>query len=76
MPRFYFNVNGDDFHWTDVVGRHCADLAAARREAAAIAGEMITSSLMAGRLPEDAMIEVEDEGMRPVLEMRLRHAAC
>jgi hypothetical protein len=75
VPRFYFNVNGDEFHWTDLVGRRCDDLVAARREATAIAGEMITSSLMAGKLPEDAVIEVEDESMRPVLEMRLRHAA-
>jgi hypothetical protein len=76
MPRFYFNVNGDDFHWTDLVGRRCADLVAARREATLIAGEMITSSLMAGELPKDAVIEVEDETMRPVLEMPLRLAGC
>jgi hypothetical protein len=75
VPRFYFNVNGADFHWTDLVGLRCADLSAARREATRIAGEMITSSLMAGELPRDAVIEVEDEAMRPVLEMPLRHAA-
>ena len=75
MPLFYFNVNGGDFHWTDLVGRRCDDVFEARREATRLAGEMITSSLMAGKLPDDAVIEVEDESMRPVLEMRLRHAA-
>ena len=74
VPKFYFDVNGADFHWTDLVGRCCADLA--RREATLIAGEMITSSLMAGKVPHDAVIEVEDEAMRPVLELPLRHAGC
>jgi hypothetical protein len=76
VPRYYFNVQGADFNWTDLVGRRCADIVAARREATLIAGEMITSSLMAGKTPDDAVIEVEDEAMRPVLEMSLRHAAC
>jgi hypothetical protein len=76
MPLFYFNVDGETYHWTDVVGRSCRDVNAARDEARRLAAELVSSSLLAGQAPEDALIEVEDQNMRPVLEMRLRHAAC
>ena len=76
MPLFYFNVDGGTYHWTDVVGKSCSDIGAARAEARRLAGEMVASSLLAGRLPDDATIEVEDQNLRPVLEMKLRHAAC
>jgi hypothetical protein len=75
MPLFYFNVDGGTYHWTDVVGKRCRDMAAARTEARRIAAEMVSSCLLAGRSPDDAIIEVEDQNLRPVLEMRLRHAA-
>jgi hypothetical protein len=83
VPRFYFNVNGGDFHWTDVVGRRCTDLVAARSGATVIAGEMITS-LAAGEMLEDAAIEVEDQwsaaGARGALAPRrllnIRVKAC
>jgi len=75
VPLFYFNVNGGTYHCTDLVGRNCRDIGAAHREAHRLAAEMITTSLIAGQVPEDAIIEVEDEDMRPVLEMRLSHAA-
>ena len=76
MPLFYFNVDGGTYHWTDIVGKSCRDVTAARAEARKLAAEMVSSSLLAGRVPDDALIEVEDQNMRPVLEMRLRHAAC
>ena len=76
MPLFYFNVDGGTYHWTDVVGKSCRDISAARAEARRIAGEMVASCLLAGRVPDDATIEVEDHNLRPVLEMKLRHAAC
>ena len=75
MPIFYFNVNGDTFHWTDVVGKRCNDMLAVRREAHRIAGEMVSTSLIAGRVPDEAMIEVEDEDLRPVLALPIRYAA-
>ena len=75
MPLFYFNVDGGTYHWTDVVGKSCRDVNDARAEARRLAGEMVSTSLLAGRLPDDAVIEVEDQNLRPVLEMRLRHAA-
>jgi len=75
MPLFYFNVDGGTYHWTDVVGKSCSDVGAARAEARRIAGEMVASCLLAGRMPDDATIEVEDQHLRPVLEMKLRHAA-
>ena len=75
MPTYYFNVSGGSYHCTDLVGRNCRDVGAAHREAHRIAAEIIATSLIAGRVPEDAIIEVEDEDMRPVLEMRLVHAA-
>lgn len=75
VPTYYFNVNGGSYHCTDLVGRNCRDVGAAHREAHRIAAEMITASLIAGRVPDDATIEVEDEDMRPVLEMKLTHAA-
>ncbi len=76
MPLFYFNIDGGSYHWTDVVGRSCRDVGAAREEARRLAAEMVASSLLAGRVPDDAIIEVEDQNLRPVLEMPLRHAAC
>ncbi len=76
MPLFYFNVDGGTYHWTDVVGKPCKDVAAARAEARQIAAEMVASCLFAGRVPDDATIEVEDQNLRPILEMKLRHAAC
>lgn len=76
MPMFYFNVEGEKLHWTDLVGKPCTDIDAARLEAKNIAGEMVTASLMAGRAPADAVIEVDDEHLRPVFEMRLDHVAA
>ena len=76
MPLFYFNVDGGSFHWTDVVGKPCRDVAAARAEARRLAAEMVASSLLSGKIPHEAVIEVEAQELRPVLEMPLRHAAC
>lgn len=75
MPVFYFNVDGSALHWSDGVGTPCRDLSAARLEAKRIAAEIVATSILAGRVPADATIEVEDTERRPVLEMPLQHAA-
>ena len=74
MPRFYFNVVGDDLHWTDVAGRHCGTLEAARLEARRIAAEIVSNALISGQAPPDAVVEVEDQQLRPVLELPVMQA--
>jgi hypothetical protein len=44
MARFYFNVDNGDRRSVDDLGVELADLAAARKEAAIFAGEMLRDS--------------------------------
>ena len=69
MPTFYFNVRSDSFEAPDLAGRECADQAAARAEAERLAAELVETALVSGALPPDAIIEVDDEEMRPVLAL-------
>lgn len=71
MPIFYFNVRGSDFELPDLTGRECADAEAARAEAQRLAAELIETALVAGELPPDATVEVDDENQRPLLALPL-----
>ena len=71
MPLFYFNVRGDGYEVPDLAGRECADLEAARAEAERLAAELVETALVAGEVPPDATVEVDDEELRPVLALPL-----
>ncbi|HEY0112154.1 MAG TPA: hypothetical protein VGB59_03270 [Allosphingosinicella sp.] len=72
MPLFYFNVRGDGFEQPDLTGRECPDSAAARAEAERLAAELVETALVAGEIPSDAVVEVDDEEMRPLLALPLQ----
>jgi hypothetical protein len=72
MPLYYFNVRGESFELPDLAGRQCADDSAARAEAERMAAELIETALVAGDLPPDATIEVDDEELRPLLALPLQ----
>ena len=74
MPRYYFNVCGDDFEETDVVGEHCNDDVGALREALRAARGVVDDQLFYNKVV-DAWIEVEDEQHRAVMRLPIRAAA-
>ncbi|HEX8061822.1 MAG TPA: hypothetical protein VF535_01260 [Allosphingosinicella sp.] len=75
MPTYYFNLRGENFELPDLAGKRLSDDGAARLEAERLAAELIESALIAGTLPPDAVVEVDDEQMRPVLALPLNPAA-
>jgi hypothetical protein len=74
MPTYYFNLRGENFELPDFAGKSLSDDAAARAEAERLADELIESALISGNLPPDAVVEVDDEQMRPVLALPLNPA--
>jgi hypothetical protein len=74
MPTYYFNLRGENFELPDLAGKSLSDDAAARTEAERLAAELIESALIAGNPPPDAVIEVDDEQMRPLLALPLNPA--
>ena len=74
VPTYYFNVRGEDFELPDLAGKCLTDDAAAREEAERLAAELVESALVSGNLPPDAVVEVDDEQMRPVLALPLNPA--
>lgn len=74
MPTYYFNVRGQDFELPDLAGKSLSDDSAARDEAQRLAAELVESALISGRLPPDAIVEVDDEQLRPVLALPLNPA--
>ena len=75
MPTYYFNLRGEDFELPDLAGKSLDDDAAAREEAERLAAELVESALISGHLPPDAVVEVDDEQMRPLLTLPLNPAA-
>jgi hypothetical protein len=71
MPTYYFNLRGENFELPDLAGQTLSDASAARAEAERLAAELVESALMSGAVPPDAVIEVDDEQMRPVLALPL-----
>jgi hypothetical protein len=74
MPTYYFNLRGENFELPDLAGKRLSDDAAARKEAERLAAELVESALISGTLPPDAIVEVDDEQMRPVLALPLNPA--
>jgi hypothetical protein len=74
MPTYYFTLRGDKFELPDLAGKSLPDDAAARAEAERLAAELVETALVAGALPPDAIVEVDDEEMRPVLALPLNSA--
>jgi hypothetical protein len=74
MPTYYFNVRGEDFELPDLAGKRLDDDKAARAEAERLAAELVESALQAGTVPPDAVVEVDDEEMRPLLALPLSAA--
>lgn len=75
MPTYYFTLKGDDFESPDLAGKSLPDDEAARAEAERLAAELVENALIAGRTPPDAVVEVDDEQMRPILALPLNPAA-
>jgi hypothetical protein len=74
MPTYYFTLRGENFELPDLAGKSLRDDAAARAEAERLAAELVESALISGVLPPDAVVEVDDEQMRPVLALPLNPA--
>jgi len=74
MPTYYFNLRGDDFELPDLAGKRLSDDRAARAEAERLAAELVESALISGAVPPDAVVEVDDEQMRPILALPLNPA--
>lgn len=72
MPTYYFNVRGEDFELPDLAGKRLGDDKAARAEAERLAAELVESALISGAAPPDAVVEVDDEQMRPILALPLK----
>jgi hypothetical protein len=75
MPRYFFNLRGDGFEETDLLGKQCADDVAALGEAMGAASRILQARLRADGLTMAGMIEIEDERHRPVMTLPLRAAA-
>ena len=76
MPRYFFNVCGDGFEETDLVGKACADDVAALSHALSTASQVLHDRAAdAFALSDKGSIEIEDERHRPVFTLPLRAAA-
>jgi hypothetical protein len=69
MPAYFFHVRGDGFDLPDLTGRQCDGPEAARAEAERLAAELLETALVAGEVPPDATVEVDDESQRPLLTL-------
>jgi hypothetical protein len=74
MPTYYFTLRGEDFELPDLAGKTLSDDSAARAEAERLAAELVEAALISGSLPPDAVVEVDDEQLRPVLALPLNPA--
>ena len=75
MPRYFFNVCGEGFEETDLVGKYCDNDVAALGEALTFAGRVLRQRLAADGLSDQGTIEIEDHRHRRVLSLPLRAAA-
>jgi hypothetical protein len=75
MPTYYFTLRGEGYELPDLAGKTLPDDASARAEAERLAAELVETALIAGTVPPDAVVEVDDEEMRPVLALPLTRAA-
>ena len=75
MPTFYFHLRGEGYDVPDLAGQSYPDENAARAEAERLAAELVEQARLAGTPPADAIIELVDSDLRPVLALPLREAA-
>jgi hypothetical protein len=75
MKRYFFNIRGEGYEETDLVGKQCASEVAALSEAMALASHVIQDRMAVLHVAHPGMIEVEDEQHRTVLTLPLRAAA-
>jgi hypothetical protein len=75
VPRYFFNVRGDAFEETDMVGRVCASDVGALQAALSVAGAVIQRQLEGEFFGISGDVEVEDECHRVVLTLPLRAAS-
>ena len=75
MKRYFFNIRGDGYEETDVVGKNCKNEIAALSEAMAIASGIVHDRMAALHVAHVGSIEVEDEQHNMVLSLPLRAAA-
>jgi uncharacterized protein with GYD domain len=76
MPTYYFHLRGEGYEVPDLAGQALADDHAARAEAERLAAELIETALVTGARPAAAIVEVDDEELRPLLAIplsNLRH---
>lgn len=71
MPTYYFHLRGDGYEVPDLAGRAFDDDHAARAEAERLAAELVETALVAGEPPPAAIVEVDDEELRPLLAIPL-----
>ena len=76
MPTYFFNVRGDGIDVPDLTGRLCEDDAAARAEAERLAAELAQTARAVGAPPPEAVVEVADEALRPLLVLPLNAGAA
>jgi hypothetical protein len=74
MPTYYFTLRGEGFELPDLAGKSLSNGWEARAEAERLAAELVESARAAGTLPPDAVLEVDDEQMRPLLALPLNLA--
>jgi hypothetical protein len=74
MPTYYFSLRGENFELPDLAGKSLSNDSAARAEAERLAAELVESALISGARPPDAVVEVDDEQMRPVIALPLNPA--
>ncbi len=75
VPRYFFNIRGEEFEETDMVGRVCASDVGALQAALSIAGAVIQRRLHGESSCLAGDVEVEDEKHRVVLTLPLRAAS-
>ena len=75
VPTYYFTLRGGSFELPDLAGKSLPDDAAARAEAERLAAELVEAALVSGTVPPDAVVEVDDEEMRPLLALPLNGGA-
>lgn len=71
FPMYYFQLRGEDFEVPDLAGRECPDAAAARGEAERLAAELVETAIVDRGRPPAAILEVDDENLRPLLSIPL-----
>ena len=76
MPRYFFNLHGEAFATSDLIGRDLSDDEAARAEAKVVANEIAKAELSSPQLPQHPWVEVVDDNQRPIAVIPVHEAAA